>query len=95
MLPVNSDHPMPGYSRETRPDGRALHFMNLWAGSQSAEEMVFRSEIICSITLGARVSEGLINEVLEAAKQPHLRHVEVWRVLASDQEYALVPERLA
>lgn len=94
MLPINADNPMPGYSREILPDGTVGHFMNLWADSKSEEERNFRSSVIASVTLGARASDSLTDAVLAAARLPHLRHVEVWKVSASDRDYALVPKRI-
>ena len=80
--------------REVNEEGEDRDFLPLWREDAPSESRVSGAHAIRRVILGVNASEGLANTMIAAAKEPHLRHVEVWKTRPCRTRFALTLERI-
>jgi hypothetical protein len=74
--------------------GRSLHFLHLWKTSGEPTEKRENATAIKRVILGVHVGGDLEQRIKAALKEPHLKHVELYRSNVCARNFALRTERV-
>ena len=73
--------------------GQALHLLHIWGSNQPVGNRP-NSTVIKRVILGVRADKDLESRIVEALKEPHLRHVGLCRARLCERHFALRIERV-
>ena len=71
-------------------DGHELHFLHLWKSDTAAAQ--HDAKAIKRVILGVRIDAELEGDIKAALATPHFQHVELYRAILCERDFALRTE---